>query len=124
MPPRALLFAVVGALVAAGSVAGLASAWRFGQTAARASGEVARLNAGGSHPEIRFVTGAGEAVEYPQGGLVFGFRTGDRVAVLYDPAAPQQAVVDRVGARYGVPALGALLGAVLLAVAAGQRRRP
>lgn len=31
-----------------------------------------KLNAGGSHPQIAFVTEAGEQISYPQGGLVLG----------------------------------------------------
>lgn len=124
MPTRALalLFAVSGSLVLLASLASLGSAWRFGQTAAVAEGTVIALNAGGSHPEVAFTTAAGEAVHYPQNGLVAGYRVGDAVRVLYDPSDPRHAVVDAVGARYGFAALGALLGSVFLVVAWVARR--
>ena len=125
MPPRllALVFGVVGAALLALSLVGLVSEWRFGQRASSAPGEVVRLNAGGSHPEIRFVTEDGQTVEYPQNGLVGGYRTGDRVTVLYDPADPHRAVVDRFGARYGFAGLGGILAAAFLMVAIVQGRK-
>lgn len=63
-----------------------------------ANGTVEALNAGGSHPQVAFVTAAGERVSYPQGGFVFGWRVGDAVRVRYAPARPRDAVMDRVGA--------------------------
>ena len=120
---RLILLAVVGAALVLGSLAWLRAEVRFGRSAARAAGEVVRLNAGGSHPEVRFETAAGQRVSYPQGGLVFGYAVGDRVAVLYDPARPRRAVVDTPGARFGFAGIGVAAGVVFLAAAAAGLRR-
>lgn len=121
--PRALVFALVGAAVLLGSLAWTGAAWWFGYTADQSPGVVVRLNAGGSHPEVLFMGADGQPVEYPQNGLVWGYRVGDRVTVLFDPARPRRAVVDAFGARYGFAVLGAVLGAVFLCVAAALWRR-
>ncbi len=81
----------------------------FVKNAARAPGIVSALNAGGSHPQIEFVSQAGTAVSYPQGGLIFGYRTGDAVQVLYRPADPRRtACIDSFGALWFLPILFAL----------------
>ena len=82
------VFAVVGLGVMVGVGFGAASTRRFVQSAAHAPGVVTRLNAGGSHPEIRFTAAAGQIVSYPQGGMISGYYPGERVSVLYDPRDP------------------------------------
>jgi len=87
---------------------------RFLDIAQRAPGEVVALNAGGSHPEIRFTGPDGEAISYPQGGLIWGYREGMQVEVLFDPANPRHsAVVDDPGAIWGMPILAGGIGAGL-----------
>ena len=67
--------------------------------AASAPGLVVKLDAGGVHPEIRFTTAAGQVVECPQGGMIWGYQVGDRVELLYEPANPfSSAVINRPGA--------------------------
>ena len=101
-------------LVVAASMA--AQSWRFSQHALIAQGVVTRLEAGGSHPEIRFTTQAGEVVTYSQGGAVFGYRAGQPVRVRYDPTAPRaRANVDTWLATWGVALGVALLGLMFLA---------
>lgn len=71
----------------------------FLHTAVAVPGEVVSLNAGGSHPQIEFVTKAGERISYPQGGMIYGAKVGDKVTVLYRPDDPKQApTIDRFGA--------------------------
>lgn len=90
--------------------------------AERVPGRVSGLNAGGSHPEIAFTTRAGVAIHYPQGGMIFGYRAGDAVEVLYRPDDPRgTAVIADFGALWGdaLVALGAgvlVLGAGLVVV--------
>ena len=86
----------------------------FLQTATRVEGEVSALNAGGSHPQITFAAD-GRTLSYPQGGLIFGYRPGDKVYVLFsanDPAGT--AVADAVGAIWFVPLMLGGIGLVLL----------
>ena len=101
-------------LVVAASMAG--QSWRFAQGSLTAPGIVTRLEAGPSHPEIRFTTRAGEVVTYSQGGLVFGYRAGQGVRVRYDPAAPRtRANVDTWLATWGLALAVGGLGLVILA---------
>jgi hypothetical protein len=66
---------------------------------------------GGSHPAIRFNDVAGKVVEYPQGGLIFGYHVGDRVKVLYEAQAPRDtACIDTFGALWFTPLILVLLG--------------
>ena len=113
----------IGLLTAAGVQAvGVRS---FVRGATVADGVVARLNAGGSHPEIEFDTASGQKISYPQGGFIFGYRPGDKVRVLYDRDAPAQtARVDAFGALWFVPLLLALLGVASLASARYAGRLP
>jgi len=110
-----LSFIAVGLILLVLAAAIGISVRRFTQVATSADGVVARLNAGGSHPQIDFVTATGQKVSYPQGGLIFGARVGDHVHVLYRPDNPlSSARVDRFGTLYFVPMLLAALGVVLL----------
>jgi len=98
----------VGLLVGAG-FAGL-ERHRFVEAAERAQAVVPRLNAGGSHPQIEFTTASGQKVSYALGGLIFGYRPGDRVEVLYLPAEPRKACIDAFGAKWFWPLMLAGLG--------------
>lgn len=49
---------------------------------------VIRLNAGGYHPQIEFVTQTGEHVVYPQSVFIARMKTGDRCEVRYLPDNP------------------------------------
>jgi hypothetical protein len=76
------------------------------RTSLVADGVVTQLNFGGSHPQIEFTTRSGERVSYPQGGLIFGYREGDRVRVRYREADPSNsASLDSFGAIWFVPIL-------------------
>ncbi|MEI9985097.1 MAG: DUF3592 domain-containing protein [Aliidongia sp.] len=96
----------------------LYTAWNtftFLRTATRATGTISALNAGGSHPQIDFQTDAGQSVSYPQGGFIFGLKTGDTVTVLYSPAdARATATIEAVGALWFATILTGGLGAVFV----------
>lgn len=108
---RGFLLLVVGlsALSLAGWLA--LEKGRFLDAALRVPGEVVALNAGGSHPEIRFHGPDGEAISYPEGGLIWGYREGMQVEVLYDPADPRRsAVINDRGAIWGMSIFSGVIG--------------
>lgn len=84
--------------------------WQFLQRAETGAGSVVKLNAGGAHPQIRFTTRAGEVLEYPQGGMIFGYEVDEAVKVLYDPGNPRDAVVENFGAIWSTPGFLVMLG--------------
>jgi uncharacterized integral membrane protein len=109
---KGLFFAIVGGMLLIAAAIAAVGVYRFRESASRADGVVERLNAGGSHPQIRFTTTSGDSVSYAQGGLIFGYDSGDRVQVLYRPERPQAtARLDSVGAIWAMPLLLGFLGA-------------
>ena len=121
---KAVVFALVGVglMVAAGFEA--ASTRSFLARARPAAGEVTLLRAGGSHPQVRFVTEEGRTVEYAQNGMIGGYRVGDRVTVLYDPRDPaMDPVVNTLGALWGFNVMTFLMGGVFV-LAGYWGRRP
>ena len=120
---KAIVFALAGVVFLAVAVYSTVSTRNFVARARRAAGEVVRLNAGGAHPQVRFVTDEGQVVEYSQDGMIGGYRTGDRVTVLYDPHDPKMApTVDTTGALWGFTSMDFLMGAVFVLVAYGISR--
>lgn len=113
---KLLLFTFIGIMILLGSVIWVVMNYQFASRAASAKGTVIKLSAGGSHPEIRFTTADGKVVEYSQSGLIFGYREGDEVEVLYDPDTPQKASLSTFGAMWGFPLLGFVLGACFTGV--------
>ena len=121
---KSLVFTLVGVglMISAGWWA--VSTRQFVARAASAPGLVVRLNHGGAHPEVRFTTATGEAVEYGQGGMIWGYRVGDRVEVLYAPEHPgRDPVIHTAGALWGFVAMVFFMGAgfVLMAQLAWWR---
>ncbi len=113
-----IVFTVAGAILLAIAIYNAWGTYGFLRSATRASGTVAALNAGGSHPQIEFQTAAGEAISYPQGGLIFGMKPGDAVTVLYQAADPKaSATLDAVGAIWFSTMLPGALGGILLLAA-------
>jgi len=112
---KAIVFLAVGAgLLVAAVVAGIAIRGFVGR-AASAPGVVSHLNAGGSHPEIEFTTASGERISYPQGGLIFGYRPGQKVRVLYGQENPRgTARMDAFGALWFAPLMLLVLGLALI----------
>ncbi len=75
--------------------------YKFIHDSTTANGIVVRLNAGGSHPQIEFTLVSGQKISYPQGGLIFGYKPGDHLRVLYNPNNPMQtACIDSFGALW------------------------
>ncbi|MDN7877480.1 DUF3592 domain-containing protein [Burkholderia aenigmatica] len=108
---KALLFCLLGLALLAGMAYSIVDTCAFLKEAEVANGQVVALNAGGSHPEISFVTSAGEHVSYAQGGLVFGMKVGDAVQVRYLASSPKtSASLDRILAIWTVPIFLGLLG--------------
>ena len=91
---RGLLFGAVGLLILAVAAFEVTHRLEFLQIAQAVDGQVERLNAGGSHPQIAFTTATGQRVSYPQGGMIFGYEPGQPVRVLYDPAQPRLELVE------------------------------
>ena len=122
---KIIVFTVVGVALMVGAVWRASATRRFVARAASAAGEVTKLNAGGSHPEVRFTTAAGQVIEYPQGGMISGYRVGDRVEVLYEPESPRSsAVLNRPGALWGFTLTTFLMGAVFVLLPQLARRWP
>jgi hypothetical protein len=95
----AIVFSAVWLGCIYGLVVSIHSTRQFLDAANKAPGVVVALNAGGSHPQIEFLTPKGERVSYPQGGLIAGFKVGDKVTVLYLADSPRtSATVNRTGA--------------------------
>jgi hypothetical protein len=90
--------------------------YQFINQANSAQGEVIKLNSGGSHPEIKFITKDGREIEYPQSGLIFGYKIGDKVEVLYDSQTPKRASINTFGALWGFPVLLFILGLIFIIV--------
>jgi hypothetical protein len=73
------------------------------------------------YPHVRYVTRSGEAVEFTTavGSSPPGFDVGERVSVLYDPAAPEEARIDTFfQLRFGALILGGI-GFVFTLIGAG-----
>ncbi len=108
---KGIFFLVVGLLLLGVAIITTVSTARFVRGSVAADGRVVKLNAGGSHPEIAFVTRDGTAISYPQGGWIGGYAVGDKVRVLYDEANPKiSRSLDRFGALYFFPIFLCLLG--------------
>ena len=108
---RGLLFGVVGLLILAVAAFEVTHRLEFLEVAQAVDGQVERLNAGGSHPQVAFTTATGQRVSYPQGGMIFGYEPGQPVRVLYDPARLRlEPVLDTFGALWGMTVVWVLLG--------------
>ncbi|MEK7898137.1 DUF3592 domain-containing protein [Burkholderia contaminans] len=93
----------IGFLIAAGF--SVHATREFLRTSIVVPGRVVKLNAGGYHPEIEFVTKAGQHVSYPQGGLLISAMTvGQDVEVRYLPEQPiPTATVNTFRAIWDMP---------------------
>jgi Protein of unknown function (DUF3592) len=110
-----VLFALGGLALLALAIRSARDAYAFVQTASHADGVVAELNAGGSHPQINFAVPAKGEISIPQGGLIGGYRPGDKVRVLFDVTDPQgTATIDTFGAVWFWPLMLGGIGAMFL----------
>jgi len=73
------------------------------------------------HPRVRFVTANGEVVEFTGsvGSDPPGFDIGERVAVLYDPANPNDARIDAFFQLWFAPLMLGILGTLFTAAGGG-----
>jgi Protein of unknown function (DUF3592) len=74
-----------------------------------------------SYPRVRFMTAAGESVEFTGsvGSRPAAFDIGEAVAVLYDPAKPRDARIDSFFQLWFGPLVLGFLGVVFTAVGGG-----
>jgi hypothetical protein len=110
-----LIIFVIGVLVLCGSTVWSFKQYGFVNKAAKASGVVISLNAGGSHPQIKFKTSEGKEIEFPQGGLIAGYKVGDQVEVLYDLADPSIASINSFFSLWGFASISFLIGLCMVA---------
>lgn len=115
-PLKRTLLIVIGLLVTITALIWGMTVYHFSGHAVLAEGEVIKLNAGGAHPQIQFTANNGQIIEYPQGGLIYGYLIGDRVRVLYDPQSPRNASIDSFGALWGFPVLFLIMGLICILV--------
>lgn len=115
---KAIVGIVIGVVLLVVAALVALSTRDFLRTAIAVPGAVVSLNAGGSHPQVEFVTRSGERISYPQGGMIYGMKVGDKVTVLYQPDAPARtATIDRFGAVWNWTLLALILGAGALLAA-------
>ncbi len=108
---RKWLFIVLGIGLLVSAIPVALSTRAFVRKAERAPGVVVSLNAGGSHPEIEFLAKSGQKIRYPQGGLIFGYKPGDKVLVLYDESDPAKtARVNAIGSIWAATLFLFILG--------------
>ena len=112
---RSLIFGLIGIALLAIAVYMIFARYEFLSQAQRAPGVVKALNAGGSHPEIEFTSADNHVIFYPQGGMIFGYKVGQPVQVLYRTENPQAtAVIQDKGALWGSPILLGFMGLVFV----------
>lgn len=115
------LFGAVGLMIVLGVLAWSLDTYQFVKNSTSTEGYVVALNAGGSHPQIKFTTADGKEIEYAQNGLIGGYRVGDTATVLYDRENPREASVDAFGALWGFNLLGLILGICFVSIACFKR---
>jgi hypothetical protein len=108
------VFRFVGICLLMASIVWGVLIWRFTMSAAMADGVVIKLNQGGSHPEIQFTTADNKVVDYPQGGMISGYKVGDKVRVLYDKENTARAEIDSFGALWGFQLAGMVISLIFI----------
>ncbi len=87
----------------------------FEARADRTVGVITASSAGGSHPVIHVTTADGASFDFGANGLIFFYRPGDKVAVLYDWSAPRRsATLAAVGSLWSLPIMLSVLGLAFL----------
>ncbi|WP_342612374.1 DUF3592 domain-containing protein [Burkholderia ambifaria] len=108
---KAVAFVVIGVGFLIAAAINVQLTREFIRMSIMVPGEVVKLNAGGYHPEIEFVTKAGEHVSYPQGGIVSKMAVSDRPQVRYLAENPiPTARIDRFDAIWGNVVFFAVFG--------------
>jgi hypothetical protein len=109
---KATMFQALGFILIIAAAGSFYSTYQFINTSSRAPGVVTKLNYGGSHPQVEFTTSDKQLVEYPQNGLIFSYRVGDKVDVLYQADKPHDAMINTLGAKWGFASLLFIIGLV------------
>ncbi|WP_446686733.1 DUF3592 domain-containing protein [Paraburkholderia dipogonis] len=89
-------------------------------------GRVVALSAGGSHPQINFMTQEGEVISYPQEGFIYGMKVGQDVKVRYAKNRPlRSARIDAFGSIWATALAFTFIGAcaILTAVSNWARKQ-
>jgi hypothetical protein len=109
-----IVFSVVGSFILAASSIWMFRVFTFTKSAHVADGVVIETPYGGSHPRIKFMDYSGNEIVFTQGGLVFGYRVGDRVKVAYKENSPKISSIDGIFPLWGFPFLATVLGIFFL----------
>ncbi len=121
-----LLFPLIGASLLLGALGASIMTYRFTQTASRAEGQVIKLNAGGAHPEIRFIPQGGNTTEFAGSGFI-NYALGDRVPVLYQQDAAKskvtQTAIGTPGSLWFTPGILTWIGGGFVIAGLYQRRQ-
>jgi hypothetical protein len=125
-PKRFILFVfrLVGIFLLMASIVWGVLIWRFTTAAASTAGIVTQLNAGGSHPQIQFTTADNKVIEYPQGGMIFGYKVGDKVRVLYDKQNASRAEIDTFGSLWGFMLAGMVISLIFIFISFATKKIP
>ncbi len=111
---KSMIFVIIGILIICGVALWSYFNWQFIRHAEIAKGTVTRLAHGGSHPEIQFTTKEGKVIEYTQGGVIFGYKKGEKVQVYYLPKSPNICDINTFGSLWGFPIALFTLGVIFL----------
>lgn len=117
------VFAILGGIGLAVALAFVLLELGSGRVA-RAKGTVTAIEGG---PRVAFTTADGRGIQVVSPVRSSFIRVGDRLAVAYDPARPQDARLDGIVGRWFAAALAGMMGGVFLLVGlglmlAGRRR--
>jgi hypothetical protein len=119
---RIIITLVLGAALLLAALFSAFSTRTFLESSVVVPGKVIALNAGGSHPQITFVTRQGETVSYPQGGFVYGMTVGESVSVRYEEGRPRtSARVDTLGSIWSTTLALAAIGGIAILTALSHR---
>ena len=120
---KGLLFFVLGVMLTIVAISAGIRTGGFIHDADAAPGVVVSVEFGSSHPQIAFTPKDGERISYPQGGMIFGYKKGDRVRVLYYPKDPAAyACIDDFGALWFASMMPGAIGLTFLIVGYTQMR--
>ena len=104
------------------SVSSGRSAYQLIADGSSAQGVVTKVN--GAHLTVEFKSTNGDAFRYLQSGLIWGYRVGDRVQVLYTSSDPRgTACISAAGALWFPTGIMAFLGGSLFLGGLSQLRR-
>lgn len=120
---KGLLFFVLGVMLTVVAISAGIRTSGFIHDADASPGVVVAVPFGGSHPQIAFTPMNGTRISYPQGGMIFGYKKGDRVRVLYYPKDPAAyPCVDDFGALWFSCMMPGFIGLTFLIVGFTQMR--